>query len=139
TIHATATVLALQVPEENRRHVGMIQRATQSMQRLVTDLLDVARIDSGTFSVRKEQVAVAVLLRDVLELYEPQVQAHGVILSSDFDADIAPIDADSDRLQQALSNLIGNALKFTPPNGTVIVRAADRPNGIEMSVKDSGP
>ncbi len=139
TIFVAASVLGIQVPEENRRHVAIIQRATQSMQRLVTDLLDVARIDSGTFSVRKARVDLAALLQDVLELYEPQALAHDVVLGSDIDSEVAPVEADPDRLRQVLSNLISNALKFTPAKGNIVVRVANREGGVEMSVKDSGP
>lgn len=139
TIHAAATVLAHQVPEQNRRHVAIIDRAIQTMQRLVTDLLDVARMDAGTFSLHKERIEVDALVRDVLEMYEPQALARGIMLGSDIDRGIAPIEADRDRLRQVLSNLLGNALKFTPAKGSIAVRAADCEGGVEVAVRDSGP
>jgi signal transduction histidine kinase len=97
-----------------------------------------ARIDAGVFAVRKEPLDVAALIRQLVELFEPQALARQIELRADLHEGIQPVPADRDRLVQVLSNLLGNALKFTPASRTVIVRAAPCDDGVEISVKDSG-
>jgi PAS domain S-box-containing protein len=138
-IFGAAAMLTVTVEEEKRRRqVAIIQRATQGMERLVTDLLDMARIDSGAFSIETKPVDVAALIRQVIDLCESQAAARNVALRAEFSDAPPGIEADPGRLFQLLSNLLGNALKFSPPNTAVVVRAAASSRGVEVSVADSG-
>jgi PAS domain S-box-containing protein len=134
-----AAMLRVTVEEEKRRRqVAMIQRATQAMERLVTDLLDMARIDSGAFVIEKKPVDVAAVIRQVFDLCESQAAARNVALEAEVPDAFPGIEADPGRLLQLLSNLVGNAMKFSPPNTAVVVRAAASSRGVEVSVADSG-
>jgi signal transduction histidine kinase len=138
-ILGAAAMLTVTVEEEKRRRqVAIIQRATQGMERLVTDLLDMARIDSGAFSIETKPVDVAALIRQVIDLCESQAAARNVALRAEFSDAPPGIEADPGRLFQLLSNLLGNALKFSPPNTAVVVRASASSRGVEVSVADSG-
>jgi signal transduction histidine kinase len=108
------------------------------MERLVTDLLDVARIESGTFAIRQERVDTSTLLHEAVELCEPQALAMHVALGAEVSDDVKPMLADRDRLLQVLSNLLGNALKFSDAGGKVVVRAANTDGAVQLSVEDSG-
>lgn len=141
TISTVASTLAMTVDDEKqRRLVEIIQLATKGMDRLLNDLLDVARMDAGALVVSKAPVDLARLIREVLELFEPQALERRVVLRSEVQDDIPPVSADRDRLMQVLANLVGNALKFTAAGqGHVVrVRAAICDGGVQLSVKDSG-
>jgi PAS domain S-box-containing protein len=139
-ILAAATMLAVTAEEDQRRRqVAMIQRATKGMDQLVTDLLDVARLDSGAFAINREPVELAAVIRQGVDLCEGQAAARNLTLRTEIGDAIPVIAADAGRLLQLLSNLLGNAVKFSPPNTTVIVRAAPCTCGVEVSIKDSGP
>ena len=142
-IHAilgAAAMLAVTVEEDKRRrHVGMIQRATEGMKRLVTDLLDAARLDSGAFAISKEPVELGAVIRQVVELCEPQAAARNLTLRTEIGDAVPVIMGDAGRLLQLLSNLLGNAMKFSPADATVIIRAASCSHGVRVSIEDSGP
>jgi signal transduction histidine kinase len=132
-------MLRVTVEEEKRqRQVAMIQRATQAMERLVTDLLDMARIDSGAFVIETKPVDVAAVIRQVIDLCESQAATRNVALKAEVPDALPGIEADPGRLLQLLSNLLGNAMKFSPPNTVVVVRATASTCGVEVSVADSG-
>jgi PAS domain S-box-containing protein len=125
--------------DKRRRQVAMIQRATQGMERLVTDLLDMARLDSGAFVINREPVELPALIRQAVDLCESQAAARNVSLRPEVGDAIPIITADAARLLQLLSNLLGNAMKFSPARTTIIIRARPCSGGVEVSVKDSGP
>ena len=138
-ILGAAAMLGVTVEEEKRRrYVALIERATQGMERLVTDLLDIARIDSGAFVVQTKPVDLAAVIRQAIDLCESQAAARNVALEAEVPDTLPRIGADPDRLLQLLSNLLGNAVKFSLPNTAVIVRAAASSRGVEVSVADSG-
>jgi PAS domain S-box-containing protein len=134
-----AAMLALTAEQDKRqRQVNVIERAVRSMERLVADLLDVARMESGTFGVCKEKVDTRTLIDDAIELCEPQALARHIALGAEVPGDVEPMLADRDRLLQVLSNLLGNALKFSDAGGQVVVRAANTDDSVQISVTDSG-
>jgi PAS domain S-box-containing protein len=139
SVLGAASMLAL-TPEHDKRQrpFNVIERAVRSMERLVTDLLDVARIESGTFAIRQERVDTSTLLREAVELCEPQALAMHVALGAEVPDDVKPMLADRDRLLQVLSNLLGNALKFSDAGTKVVVRAANTDGAVQVSVKDAG-
>jgi signal transduction histidine kinase len=139
-ILGAAAMLAVTADADKRgRQVAMIQRATQGMERLVTDLLDMARLDSGAFVINREPVELPAVIRQAVDLCESQAAARNVSLRTEVGDAIPVITADAARLLQLLSNLLGNAMKFSPARTTIIIRARPCSGGVEVSVKDSGP
>ena len=139
SVLGAASMLAL-TPEHDKRQrqCKIIERAVRSMERLVTDLLDVARIESGTFAIRQARVDTSTLLHEAVELCEPQALAMHIAIGTEVPDDVKPMLADRDRLLQVLSNLLGNALKFSDAAGKVVVRAANTDGAVQLSVEDSG-
>jgi PAS domain S-box-containing protein len=116
----------------------VIERATRGMERLVNDLLDIARIEAGNFVLRTDVTDIAALIREAVELFEPQALAGNTALRVLVDEDLPPIRVDKDRVQQVLANLLSNALKFTHAGTTITARATRYDGGVHVSIKDSG-
>ena len=112
----------------------VIRSEAKRLERLVQDLLDLARLSQHTFTVRRELVDLAELAREAADRYQPQAQALGVSLSIGGSVR-APARGDPDRLLQVLSNLIENALRSTPAGGKVAVTASPG----TIVVDDTGP
>ncbi|HEX6130875.1 MAG TPA: HAMP domain-containing sensor histidine kinase, partial [Actinomycetota bacterium] len=111
-----------------------VAREASRLERLVGDLLDLARMNRSEFSVRREPVDLAVAAREVVRRYEPQARSFGVELEAVADG-TAPALCDGDRVLQVASNLVENALRLTPRGGSVRV-VAER--GV-LVVEDTGP
>jgi signal transduction histidine kinase len=113
-------------------------RAAARMERLLTDLLDVARIESGTLRIKKAPQEVGALLAEVYRSYRPLFETRGLTLSVDGLSDALTVSFDHDRIVQVLSNLLGNAMKFTPPGAAISLRLARCDGEIEFALRDSG-
>ena len=112
----------------------VIGREAARLERLVQDLLDLARINQRSFAVRREAIDLAEVARDAARRHEPRSGEFAVALSVDAPHP-APAVGDADRALQVVSNLVENALRCTPAGGAVTVSA--RPG--EVSVRDTGP
>lgn len=129
-------------PDERRkvdRQVEAMRRAADRMRLLVADLLDTARIEAGHLSMDRVPVEVAPLLTELLEGMAALGERRSLHLVGDFPDELPPIYADKARLDQVFSNLVGNALKFTPDGGSVTIRAEPSEDGVKFSVTDRGP
>jgi two-component system, OmpR family, sensor kinase len=111
------------------------------MNRMVLDLLDLARIDAGTFSFERTLLDLDHLLSGVVQEFSPQANQAGVQLHyTNRNAEVPlMILGDSDRLSQVFSNLVDNALKFSPQGSQVSVLARSQDGWVEAVVEDSGP
>jgi PAS domain S-box-containing protein len=124
---------------ELRRPVDMIERQVAQMARLIDDLLDVSRITRGTLELRRERVASADILEVAVDASRDELQAKGHRLRIDAPREPIQLNADRERLVQVLSNLIGNAAKYTPSGGKIELRiAVEPPTTLVVSVKDNG-
>lgn len=141
TIVMTADLLReLPVDDEGRkRHLSVITRCSDSMNRLIHDLLDVARMEAGRLQVDPVPAQAEELLDRVVELMRPIAEQHDVRLRISAGADLPPVLVDEDRVLQVFSNLIGNAIKFTPEGGSVTVRAEHVGDAVRFGVLDTGP
>jgi signal transduction histidine kinase len=127
---------------ETRDEVAVdIQCSAARMTRLLSDLFDGARIDAGTLRVSPMRHDVGALLREIRASYTPLFETRQLTFAVDTPALHAPglVAFDYDRIIQVLSNLLSNAMKFTPAGGTVSLRAGWQDNRVEFVVHDSGP
>ena len=124
-------------PEGQRTAAQVIYDESGRMHRLVLDLLDLARLDAGTLEMKREPVDIAVLLKDVIEKFSLQAGRAAVAISYSGEG-LSPIPGDGDRLAQVFTNLVENALKFTPSGGQVQVTAARAGEFLEVRVADTG-
>jgi len=108
------------------------------MHRMVLDLLDLAKLDAGTADITMSPVDVPGLLNSICEKFTPQSLTAGVQIKMEIAANMPWLSADGDRLAQVITNLVDNALKFTPRGGVVTIRTEVLDNGIISKQMDSG-
>jgi len=108
------------------------------LQRLINDLLEFSRLESGQIKLHPQEVYVAVLASEVIEKLTPLAQEGGVKLLSTMPAEFPAIEADRMRLEQVFSNLVDNAIKFTPAGGSVTIAGQERGESVRLCVADTG-
>ena len=126
--------------EEDRRQraLEVIERNAHTQLRLVEDLLDVSRIVTGKLQLRLQDVDLDSLARAVCDTLRPAADAKMIQVETIVDPDAGAIAADPDRLQQAVWNLVSNAVKFTPTGGRVELQVRRHASAVELSVHDTG-
>ncbi len=121
------------------RWLSGIHQNAQRMNALIQDLLDMASIEAGSLRLDVAKTTVAQILEETEQSFGTLAQSRGIALEVVADAPEQELSCDPHRVGQVLSNLLGNALKFTPPGGTVTVRVSPDPQGVVMGVEDTGP
>jgi len=132
----------LRVPEsvgsQARASIELIAQAAEQMEALIRDLLDVNRLDAGKLVISPVPVDPSVLLTDSLQTLRPLVEEKVISLDLQIETALPRVMADRERIQQALSNLVGNAIKFSPPGSKIVVVARGEVDDVIISVLDSG-
>jgi two-component system phosphate regulon sensor histidine kinase PhoR len=125
-------------PDTTRRFLSTILDNARRMQRLVDDLLDLARIEAGRWQPEPESLDVQETAREMWNELAERAAVRGV----QFEVDIAPgagtVVADADALRQVLTNLLDNSLRYTPRGGRIVVRSRLEDSGVAISVADNG-
>ncbi len=122
-----------------RHYLGRVRDNTDRLGRMVSDLLDLTRIEAGKIELIPRALPVADLLVDAVDGLRHLADERRIRLTSDLPA-CPPVWADPDRLHQVLTNLLANAIKFSPPGGRVAVTArADTEELVRFAVEDTGP
>jgi len=125
---------------ERAEILRIIKSASDRMERLLADLLAVARLDCGqTLPVSPATMDLRSLLEEVHSAFACPARCNGRHLECRMPETVPSVHADRDRIHQVLSNLVGNALKFTPTGGTVTIEADAVPGEVRCSVRDTGP
>jgi signal transduction histidine kinase len=125
--------------ERERTQLMTMKHAADAMNRLIRDLLDVTRLESGPLPIYRKPLDIMEIVDDVLSMFQPVARTRRLTLERENVASVAVVSGDRDRLAQALWNLVGNAVKFTPDNGRVSVRVEPHSAGIRICVSDTGP
>ena len=128
-----------ELTQEQKTYLGYAQEGVQQLIAIVEDILLMTRSDSGQFELKSEEVNFLNLANQVLRNLQPQAMKASVVLNKDIRSPSPVLYIDPQRMKQVLNNLVVNAIKFTPPGGTVTLRA--RPyNGdfVMISVIDTG-
>jgi PAS domain S-box-containing protein len=127
------------LPLDVVEHSTIIRQAAEQMDSLIRDLLDVTRIEAGRLNVETVPTAVRELLNDALMTLNPVAKAKSIELRLSARRELPMVSADRERIRQALSNLIGNSVKFSPPGSVIDLRAERADNHVVVSVSDQGP
>jgi signal transduction histidine kinase len=122
-----------------RRQAEFVMRALERMHKLVTDLLHASQIEGGRLSMDKGVHEPSDILRQTLDMFALLAARKSQELVCLPPQESAPVTCDRERIHQVLSNLVGNALKFTPDGGSIHLTAEILPAEVEFSVQDSGP
>jgi signal transduction histidine kinase len=125
--------------DEGVKWIELIKRNAASSLRLISDILDMERIVDGKMQLQLTKVSLDELVNETIESNLQVAKAKGVALSVERSSLANLVACDRDRVGQVLSNLIGNALKFTPSGGRISVAVAENHNEVEVSITDTGP
>ena len=127
------------LPPKHRRYLGSIREACVRMIALIGDILDVSKLEEGKLTLELEEVDLVEIAGEIVERLRPVALQHSVMVDFEPAAPTLRVTVDPRRLEQVLMNLLGNALKFTPPGGRIGVTVGRDGDAVQVVVSDSGP
>ncbi|MCO4099847.1 MAG: PAS domain S-box protein [Gemmatimonas sp.] len=122
-----------------RDEVEAVRAAARQADGLIQDLQDVSRISAGRLRVERRRVPASDFLKECADIFEPVMEDAALRFVRRIDDDLPVVLGDQHRLTQVLSNLLGNAVRFTPHGGEIVLTATQQEDGVRISVRDSGP
>jgi signal transduction histidine kinase len=125
-------------PETRRRYLATMQTHIVSLSAMIDDLFELSRIEAGDVEWSLRQVELAPIVDETVAAMQPEAEARGVAVRSDLAAAELPARADPERIQRVLFNLIRNAIRHTPADGSVTVHAELGRDAVEIDVADDG-
>lgn len=126
------------IKEEQYTWISRIQNISDSMLVLVNDFLDISAIEAGQLKLELGPISTEVLLKNCFETNRPLSEKKSITLKLDLENELPMVYVDTDRINQALNNLISNAMKYSLPNTEINLRARAIDNNVEVSVSDQG-
>lgn len=131
----------LRVDEATRgRYLRIVNEESERLEHIIGDLLDLARLEGGGGTIKIEDVPMAQLMQRVRHRHAPAVAEKAITLETIEDPTVLDVPGDQNRIEQALQNLVANAVRHTPTGGRVTVRSEARPDGlVALVVEDTGP
>jgi len=125
-------------PEKQNVALEGIVRNVRALNYLIEDLFDAARITTGKLRLQPAEIRIQEVAHEVLATIEPAAEAKKLRVSTDISGAVPPFIADPRRLRQALTNLLNNAVKFTPEGGSISLKVLRRGGHVECTVSDTG-
>ncbi|HNP72194.1 MAG TPA: histidine kinase N-terminal 7TM domain-containing protein [Kouleothrix sp.] len=125
------------LPERTFEPLSHIRRSGQMLLQLINDILDFSKLEAGHFSIDLYPVDVASVIASVVGALQPQIRARALVLELQLERDLPLVRANSSRLEQIVTNVLANAVKFTE-RGTIRVAAEERGGRLVLSVQDTG-
>jgi signal transduction histidine kinase/CheY-like chemotaxis protein len=140
TIQLATGVVLEQLPDgPQKNQLNMIGRSAERMNRLIQDLLEVTRIESGKLSLDLRDESVGTLLKEATAMLQPLAAARSITFWCEFDENLPRVRIDVSRILQVLSNLGGNAIKFTPEGGRIRIICETVGEEVRFAMEDNGP
>jgi len=124
--------------DDQQHFLSIVRNNTDRLTKLVDDLLDISRIESGRMVLSPENVSIGALADQVILAMEARAMDKGLTLRSDVPPGLPEVIADPDRVAQILTNLVVNAVYYTPPDGEITVSACEQDDVLHVSVSDTG-
>lgn len=125
-------------PETVSRYLHTIQSESLHLTTLIDDLFELSQIDAGALKLHIEPASMADLLSDALASMTPQADKKHIQIESRVEGELPRVPIDAPRMQRVLYNLIQNAIRHTPDDGTITLTLRSQPGGVELTVVDSG-
>jgi len=123
---------------DQRDMLTRVKNNIERLSRLINDLLDMSKIEAGRMALKKSSVNISTLVEEVLSSFRDQAENKKITLITHIHNDILPLYIDGDKINQVLTNLIANSLKFTAAQGRITIGVKDKGTGVEISVADTG-
>jgi signal transduction histidine kinase len=124
--------------ETIHRYHRTIQSEVEDLSRLVTDLFEIAQIDAGILQLHVDEYTVQDLISDTVEMMAPEAALRQLTLTGEASHEIPPVAVDAHRIQRVLYNLVQNAIRHTPPDGSISILAEDVGREVKVKVADTG-
>lgn len=124
--------------EERDEYLQIALNQSVRLGKLVDELFEITRLENYAIQPQMERFRLAELVQDIVQGFQLKAEQKGVKVEADYDPDLPPVYVDVRLMERALENLIGNALRFTPPGGSVRVALEEGPNQFSVRVIDSG-
>jgi len=125
--------------EARAQHFGIVRREVGRLTRLVNDLLDYSRLEVGKLKLHPFACDLTPTLHRAAQVFVAPAEAAGVVLRVEMPPVVPIVEAEPERIEQVLANLLENALSFTPRGGTITVAAREVDGKLEVTVADTGP
>jgi two-component system sensor histidine kinase BaeS len=126
-------------PGARERYLAIVEQETHRLEAIIGDLLDLARLEGGGETLALEAVPIAHLFGRVVDRHDPVVRERNISLRTEIAPGTPAVHADAGRLEQAIQNVAANAIRHTPPGGTVTLSAAPHEGRVLVTVADTGP
>ena len=125
-------------PETIRRYLRSTQSEVENLSQLINDLFELSQMDAGVLELHRESSSIQDLISDTMESMSAQAAARKLTLDGQVDEGLSPVAMDAQRVQRVLYNLVQNAIRHTPPDGTILLRAQDAGGEVQVDVIDTG-
>lgn len=127
-----------EINENQKRFLKIVEEQSDHLTTLITDLLNLSRIEAGQIKINKSSVSLKAVAETVVERMRPHFEQKNISLTALIQDNLVFVYADKDKLIQVLANLLTNAFKFTPENGRVIVEVTEKEDMVEARIGDTG-
>ncbi len=127
-----------EIPEPVRERLDKINKHSDSLVKMINDLLDISRIESGRAEMRFEKHKLPSIIENVHDILTPQLREKNILWTIDIAEDIPEVFVDRGQIERVFINLVGNAIKFTPPEGTIKITAHSDEKEVKIEVSDTG-
>lgn len=134
----TLQASALEDPPAARRFLQRMDTEIDTLTQMVQELLELTRIESNRFPMQRLQIKPCAIVTPAVERMQLQADRAGLSLRMECMTGLPPVNADPSRIEQVLTNLIHNAIKFTPPGGEIVISARQDGNNVLFSIQDTG-
>jgi signal transduction histidine kinase len=124
--------------EERKNYLEIVHKNIQRLNRLVEDLLELSKLDAKQVKPKTEEFSISELTQDVVLKFQPQAEKQHITIHTNFPNEIPIVEADIGMIERALSNLIDNALIYTPEKGEVSVEVQEKEKKVAVIVSDNG-
>lgn len=126
------------INEKQYEFLGYVKESTDRLHRLLNELLDISKIESGQAEMNMDLTPLRDLLKEEIMIFKPQAEEKEISLSLETDEGLRTIYCDADKIREVMDNLISNAVKYTPRKGQIKICARNHGEGVRIEVQDTG-
>jgi signal transduction histidine kinase len=126
------------INEEQKNALGIVLRNSNRLDRLIQDILDISRLESGTMKFVTGKIDIEKMIKEVDETMQASADLKGIKIKTEIERDIPELNVDKDRISQVVINILNNAIKFSPEGSIINVRAKKQDDDVLFEVQDCG-